>query len=297
MSYDLYFLPPKPTPLDDLARWLADRPHKTKEGTSFLHDNPETRVHFQWDVFAPEPGEGPEDPLTGAQLCLSIHYNRPSPFVREAAREAAAFARAFDLAAIDPQSGDRPRPFHPDRLVRDYVATSARITRDLHDRHDIPFASRLLPTAELDRIWEWNDAVPDRQAALGRDIGVLRIRTAGGPETPIVFTTWTDGAPALVPRVQAVMILRDRLAPRRGVLRRRGGNHVEILDWDSFTRAFADHMTEDHASGGFLLGGRGLAARVDARTGGVPFDGFMESYGLAPRAFPDLLDAEWFVAS
>lgn len=302
MSYDIYFRPGAPLPVAALKRYFSQRPCTTVADGDADYDNPETGVHFQWWFGPPEPGDDADDPVTGTQATMSVNFNRPSIFIREATREAEAFARTFDMQMIDLQADGKALPFDAGKLARDYLASAQSVTSRLVENLGTG-QPPTLPRARIEEIWAWNDRRETRYTQLDDDLFLPKIMLfdrGGHIETVI---TWGDGVPMCFPRVDTVLCLRRDTAPRTGFFRKRQQDLVELLPFDTFLADFGDLFPPSDRFGGTWAShssdGPALRARLTARAtrNAQTMSAWKDQSGATILPFHAILDREFFDAA
>ena len=74
---------------------------------------------------------------------------------------------------------------------------------------------RTLPRETLRAVWEWNFARQAWNDELGDHVFVPRIYFFDGGDAVTTAVLWTDAMPAILPRVDRVLLYRDALRPRK----------------------------------------------------------------------------------
>lgn len=298
MSYDLYFKSANPIPVTALKHHFETRPNNDVTVDMVDYDNPETGVHFQWWYGEPEPGEDAADPLSGAQATLSVNFNRPTPFVREAAHEAAALAEAFDMQMIDPQADGNARPFDADTFVSGYIASAQSVTKGLLDRVKADRPPTLCRRI-LTEVWSWNYGRNANEAQLTDDLFIPKIMLLQGDKGVETALTWADGVPMCCPRVETILCLRRETAPTTGFFRKQTQDLIEPIPFDAFLGDFGDFFAHSDRFGGTWAcqstDREALEHRLTRRatTHALPVDLWKAgSGGILP--FHAVLDAEYF---
>jgi hypothetical protein len=227
MSYDLYFSTRDGRSAiseEDFISYFERRRHYQSD-TQALYENEDTGVQFWFNYGAEESeGEGvngdeeggapeennPEREEFPTIASFNLNFNRPSFFVLEADIEVGQFVGNFDLVIYDPQIGRRGAYLSED-FISTWSRTNARSCSFLAGQHQSE--TYLYNGDELRRIWEWNYQREDRQ--LGNDYFVPRISLLETNGEVKSFVVWGDGIPIALPRVDALILGRQELKPRR----------------------------------------------------------------------------------
>lgn len=282
MSYDLFFLVPEDRPavsIDDFAAYFGSRPWYQLNGAQALYGNENTGVYFVFDHIeaddefdmadlgeddedadddADAPPSPPADGLKPANVSLNVNYFRPHIFGLEAAPEIEAFVREFDLRVDDPQFDGMGRgEFSVDHFLQGWNAGNRfayqAITQQMRESDEQPVREfHTLPTAEIERVWRWNHAAADLQTRLGEGVFVPHIRFIHHDGGVCSFVVWGDAIGTVLPRTDYVILVRDELAPRRGLLRRKQTD-MSLVPHDDALRAMGGPSAKsDHVEPYFL---------------------------------------------
>ncbi|QDT14574.1 hypothetical protein [Alienimonas californiensis] len=238
MSYDLFLKPSdassdgEPPRVETLRSYLAARgPYLFGKAagvgspTGVRYGHGDTGVTFTLDLApAGEGGTNPEDPTVAA---FAIDLLVPRFFARTAAAELAALCARFDLIAEDPQTGDAG-PFDPTAFLDGWERVAEMAARQVAGRGQAPPA---LPAAALDAAHDWNahraewrdrmppdgPGIPRMQLRLARAAALPNPRKGdpGEPATARTWCAWVDAAPIVLPPCDDVLLVRDKLRPRR----------------------------------------------------------------------------------
>jgi len=207
MSYDLFFTFPKPIPRSLVEEYFASRPHYQNNG-SVVYQNQDTGVYF---VFELHSDTDDDDQLVGASL--NLNYFRPHIFGLEAEPEIRAFVECFQPNIEDPQMhGMGEGPFTPDGFLAGWNAGNAFAYESITSQQEGPFLS--CPEAKLEAAWRWNKAKAATQESCGDMLfvpSILFVTVDGQLQSAVV---WGDGIPTLMPPTDAVIVFRDKLAPK-----------------------------------------------------------------------------------
>ncbi|MFY0692512.1 MAG: hypothetical protein JXR14_11400 [Paracoccaceae bacterium] len=255
MSYDLFFIPADmPLDLGMLKTFLSERRFYHTGKNHAVYDNPATDVKFVWEFGEELPGaQAQSAPARGAKAVLSVDYMNPTFFAREAAIEVDALMRSFDLKVYDPQE-DRmsESPFDADAYEDSYARHAGAMAMSLIENakpSDIP---PVCPRETLEMVWDWNYWHDDLKLGLEEDLFVPTIQFARYDGTLHTAVVWGDGVPALLPKVDMVLIAHLRIAPETGLLRRQKPFY-ELVPYDAFAHDFRGFFSPDPELGGGLV--------------------------------------------
>lgn len=217
MSYDLYF-----HRRDDAAvlpgafnAYFASRANYGQNGDPGFYANDDTGVYFSFQISDDRDGDE-ESGRPAAAATFNVNYVRPHIFGLEAEPELAAFVRHFDLTVEDPQlSGMGEGEYSRDGFLAGWNAGNDFGYRAMADRSGPSFADYVLPTERIETCWRWNLARRRLQQRLGDEVFVPRIMFIEVAGKPLSICAWPDGIPIALPQVDAVVVDRDELAPRR----------------------------------------------------------------------------------
>lgn len=204
MSYDL-FLSSKSRPLsgDQFRSWFEGRPGYTVHGEHAVYENEDTGVYFVFDHDA-----------TDSRVTFNLNYFRPHFFGLEAAPEVESFVAAFDLSIDDPQSdGMGNGPFTSNGFLRGWNAGNRLAYRAILSSDNRP-ETHVYPTADLERVWNWNVQRGSRQQEVGETLFVPKYMFMKGSPTAQVTVVWPDACPIYLPKADFVFVLRWQLSSR-----------------------------------------------------------------------------------
>jgi hypothetical protein len=248
MSFDLYFFGETLTQ-EALSAHFSSRPHYQVNSFQAIRENPDTGVHFIWDIAPTAKLEtsDAQDVLDDSPLTLNVNFNRPLPFMREAIAEIEALARAFDIRVMDPQAEhDSPRKIDGPALMESY----AKSAKWAASQFDHPY---LAPSADIDAAWLWNAQKSAIYDDLAEDLFLPSYSFCMLEGEVKSCVIWGDGVPMLTPRVDLVMMLRDQTAPKPGWLRNQK-TYLMPVPFDEFLERFGGwfqpRSTRDIASWG-----------------------------------------------
>lgn len=231
MSYDLFFKTKDCLTRDDFASYFGGRDRYELTENQAWYRNEDTGVYlsFEWD-----DDPDPELAKQGEELvAFNLNYFRPHIFGLEAEPEVAAFVAHFNLDILDifdPQvEGMGEGPYSGDGFLRGWNAGNRAAVRVWahHLSADTPLT---LPEAELTRTWRWNFGREELQERLGFNVFVPKIMFIRQDGVVKSLTTWADGIPLALPRVDMIVLAREELAPRHLFFFRRTG--LALVPWD-----------------------------------------------------------------
>ena len=232
MSYDLLVVGRPGSTVARSLEYFRSRPHYTVSDVQAVYENPDTGVYFVFELPEPADSDPEADVPRGTWLALILNLYRPSVFVLEATRELLALTVATESDVYDPQA-DEPAvgPFHPDEIVARWNDANRRGHEAIlqpRDGQELPAPPRTLPGEKLRAVWEWNHGRAAWNAELGEDVFVPRIFLFDGGVSVQTGVVWSDATPALLPRVDRVLVYRDALRPRSWLGRTKEPDLCEI---------------------------------------------------------------------
>ncbi len=204
------------------------------------------RVYQVREVFDGVDGEGPargvrlEGQIRAIAPCgeewgWNINYFRPSYFILEAEPEVSEFVKAFDLTVSDPQEGGMGEgEYRKDLLISGWnqgneFGCSAMLK---HPKRQEDVAT--LPSAMLHQVWKWNLGRKTLQEHIGNEQFVASVMFLRYENRTVSFATWIDAIPTVLPRVEMILIGRNKLARRRFLLKR---NDIALASWEQANQA------------------------------------------------------------
>lgn len=212
MSYDLFFIEPKITP-QQFETYFTDRNYYKVNNTQAWYENEDTGVYFCFD-YQDEPEEDPEAP--GFNISFNLNFFRPHFFALEAEPEVRNFVNHFGFKIHDPQThGMGEEPYNTEGFLRGWNHGNEFGYSAIMKSEEPPDVVHSRKKNELEAIWHWNYTRVQTQNTLGDDIFVPRIMFIQIDDKIKSVTMWPDAIPTLIPRVDALMIPRQELAPRR----------------------------------------------------------------------------------
>ncbi len=204
MSYDL-FLSSESRPLsgDQFRSWFEQRPGYTVHGDEARYENEDTGVYFSFEY-----------DTDNSTVAFNMNYYRPHFFGLEAVGEVEAFVEAFDLSPEDPQNdGMGDASFSKEGFLRGWNAGNQFAYRAILSSGDRS-ETQIYPTAELERIWNWNYHRISRQEEVGESLFVPKYMFMKGSPTAQVTVVWPDACPIYLPKADFVLVLRWQLSSR-----------------------------------------------------------------------------------
>ncbi|SKA02802.1 hypothetical protein SAMN02745126_03212 [Enhydrobacter aerosaccus] len=214
MSYDLYLKPRSGTITEgQMLDYFRAQPNYTIESGQAFYENQSTGVYFWFDKHEAEP----DSPDSSYAVAFGVNFFRPSFFIYEAELEVAAFVREFDCVVLDPQShGMGEGEYRRNELISGWnhgneIAYRSVLTRQSQSGKR-PSA---LPAEQLTRIWNWNYCRPILQHEQTRDLFVPAIIFILIDGRLATMAVWPDCIPAILPKVDYLLIEREKFAPRR----------------------------------------------------------------------------------
>lgn len=257
MSYELLFRP-RAGALDrkHVKNFFDLRMHYSVDDDDAWYRNEDTGTGFVLTMRA-------EAESVGA-LNFKIGDFLPSFIGEEASQELAAVVDALDLIVADSIEQDaQQRSFEPEKFLTDW-----------HHRNELAYQSRVnearsgplfsLPRAELDRAWRWNIARDRRRTEHGARRFVPRVMFFAIEGIARSTALWPDAIPALLPRVDYLIIHRQVFAPRKFLLVK---SDVAVVSW------------------------RQASLLIEAHSGGTDETGYLIAYDDPPREVGDFVKA------
>ncbi len=247
VSYDLLLVHHPGSPAAPSLEFFRARPHYTVSDTQATYENPDTNVYFDFETTTPDTSDPEAVEPEGTWLALNLNLYRPSVFGLEAARELAAVTAATDSDVFDLQAGKPDvRPFDPDAFLERWNDANVKAHQALlaPREGDTPMPPpRTLPGQQLRAVWEWNVARQQWNDQLGADVFVPRVFLLDAGERVETAVVWTDAMPAMLPRVDRVLVYRDALRPKRWAGRKQPPDLTE-LTWAELAPHLAAPVTE-----------------------------------------------------
>jgi hypothetical protein len=244
VSYDLFFRSRSPEmrfSCEDFVRYFMQRPWYEAKESQAVYWNEDSGVYFYFE-YSERSGDsevGHESDSSLLPVTFSLNYFRPHPFGLEAELEVAAFIEAFDLTVSDPQvSGMGDGEYSKEGFLRGWNAGNA-VSYQAILSHYPSRRFLTLPSSRIEAFWRWNFNRKARQIEIGNTAFVPRIfffDIGGEVQTGVA---WVGGMPILLPFVDLVFVIRQRLAsPQSGF---RPTEDIVVFSWrelESIIRRF-----------------------------------------------------------
>ncbi len=245
MHYDLYFAPRQSevvfTP-EEFDAYFRDRPHYSIMGTNAIYHNEDTGVQF---LFVYERIECEDENLEAVEEDRSsvasfyMNYLRPHFFIREAIPEIEAFIDTFKMIVEDPHEGGMGRgDFSREIFIREWDRNNRQEYQAFLKQQGNQDSIYCYPTEELDRIWKWNQNRETYQDSLGEHIYVPLITFVSTKQGAKTVTAWTDAISIALPKVDIVLMPRQKLAPKRLFWRK---IDITVSDWEEIKTKVGDY--------------------------------------------------------
>jgi hypothetical protein len=209
-TLDLYFKPA--VRRIRMVTYFATRPHFSIENDVVLYENPDTGVYFSLKLRC---GRNVVLQRSVVSAEFEINYFRPSFFGIEAEREIAALVAAFNPRIEDPQMhGMGDGPYTRDGFLSGWNFGNAFAASGRSPDKQYGWKIAVIPAEQLHATWEWNYHRAERA---GRSpslfIPVIRYLLSEGRCCRAVI--WGEGVPALLPKVDYVLVGRIVAGERR----------------------------------------------------------------------------------
>jgi len=253
MSYDLYFMPRFGDLLErNFVDYFAARSNYRIANSQAWYENEDTGVYFAFERERDGADESShDDPTSRYAASFNINFYRPSYFILEAESEVTAFVRQFDLVVFDPQThGIGEGEYQPDGLISGWHHGNRFACSTLSDQSGDRNAIASLPSRRLAEIWSWNRNRQGLQTSIGESMFVPKVVFLRRNEGVLTAAAWPDAIPAILPKVDLLLIPRQELAPRRFWSRK---EDIAVASWTDVAQLLMKHGSH-HASGGLALG-------------------------------------------
>jgi hypothetical protein len=250
MSYDLFFIPNGAVPdTQAMANWFETQSHceiftTRRERKQAEYDHPLTQTHMLFDLGAmPDPSD-PDTPFASAVAFLNLNYMRPLYFADTAADLAAGFMQAFDLHAYDPQENvTLSAPLDKAAFRAAYARQALQAVQALRKAEPdmVPFTK---PKADLRAVNDWNLGVQARHDDPDEKHFNPHLQWIRHDGVLGTFFVWGDAVVTHSPRTDFVVMVQDKLAPKRGLFSGRIP-WVSILSWDEYVTLCGPALQQD----------------------------------------------------
>lgn len=284
MSYDLY-LKPRSGALSKYRffSYFEGRGLYTLQGEQAWYQNEDTGVYFSFELSNTDETAEDDDPAMSYPLSFNMNFFRPSFFVLEAEPELSRVVSDLNCAVFDPQAdgmgqGDYDAELFVSGWKKGNEFGYSAVLRDSANRTGVVG----MPTAELERIWQWNYSRGDLQQELGDSVFVPRIIFFKHGAGLVSAVVWSDAIPTAFPKVDSVVVYRKELAPRK-LFRRR--ETINIVDWaevepiiESVARPHSGTLVHEYAEAppSIIAFVKGLPPST-VQLNGVPADSVLDS--------------------
>lgn len=273
MSYDLFFLVPddrEPISRQAFREYFARRKWYQIQGEQAWYNNENTGVYFAFDYGDPEvdsdisddldlelePHEDidePDDGLHSANVMFNVNYFRPHTFGMEAEIEVSLFVAHFDLSVDDPQNSGMGRgTYTPNGFITGWNAGNefgfGAMIAQIHEEGAEPLDQfNTLPSTEIERYWRWNYHADALQDSLGEGVFVSQVMFLKVDDQVQSAVVWGDAMPIAIPRTDLIVLVRDELAPKKGIFRRKSQDYciVEASGVVKNIRSFVNRQDHD----------------------------------------------------
>ena len=245
MSYDLYFTKPEIT-LQQFEDYFRRRDNYKVENAQAWYENEDTGVYFCFE-FSDEDSKD----LDFGKISFNLNFFRPHFFALEAEIEVKEFIDKFGFSINDPQNeGMAEGPFTKEGFIRGWNYGNEFGYRSILNSDDPPEVIHHRPTNELYSIWQWNHQKSIIQDRLGENIFVPRIMFVVLENILTSVVVWPDAISTLIPQVDALIIPRSELAPKRFFKKK---DDICILQFDKVLNAINQYKTDNYCIPSYSL--------------------------------------------
>ncbi|HBF33264.1 TPA: hypothetical protein DDW35_01745 [Candidatus Sumerlaeota bacterium] len=212
MSYDLYFrsAPGKPEfSHTDFLGYFKNKAHYKLSKTQAWYNNENTGVYFSFDY---EGKTSPDDEVDDelGPVIFNMNYARPHVFANEAAIEIKEFIETFGLGILDTQIDGMNETYSTPGFMQGWNQGNMMGIAAFAGKGS-QGAPLTLPHADLERYWRWNRLRDSLQKKVGDGVFVPRVSFCQDQGQVKSFVVWTDGIPILIPKVDAVVLVRKNI--------------------------------------------------------------------------------------
>jgi hypothetical protein len=216
VSYDLFFATRDNHALiteTDFISYFSNRNNYKISGSDAGYFNEDTGVYFSFSY---------EEEYIAT---FNINYWRPGFFALEAASEIEPFVSYFDLIVDDPQRDGMGRgDFSREAFIAGWTKSNKWACSIFKERSEQVF---LYPGDILKRYWQWNFERKELQRYFGESIFVPKISFAAMADGVKSYAVWGDAYPIIIPRVDALFLVRETLTRRQWFKKKRETTFVE----------------------------------------------------------------------
>jgi hypothetical protein len=216
MSYDLFFNYKFGRIIEesDFRAYFSSRPNYNVNMSSAIYQNEDTGVYFYFNYA--DDGERnieDEEEQVSSHLSFNLSYARPHIFGLEAEPEVKAFVEHFDLDIQDPQQeGMGQGPYSSEGFLRGWNFGNqfghSVLLNKISPGQPAPWA---LSREKIEKVWFWNMGIRSLYARMATDVYIPRIIYIERNGTLFTAVIWPDGMPAIMPEVDCVLVIRDKL--------------------------------------------------------------------------------------
>jgi len=243
MNYILHFQPRtagQPITHDQIKHYFKERHHYTVNDYQSLYNNEDTGVFFTFEYGGQR--QLPEGP---ASDILPVYFNlacgKPHIFALEAETELSGFINNFLVRVSDPaMKGGSYADYDEMDFFRGWT-----LINEAHYREpgNVSTLSKLpvLPLALMEKIWRWNYHVADMQAELGQSGFVPRVMFIENQSTFSTAVVWTDAQPAVLPRVDMIILYRRQKGQGLGLNKK---EDIALIDFSELEPWLKDYLRE-----------------------------------------------------
>lgn len=209
-----------------------------------MYENETTGVYFQFEYFDDDQSPNAEDPSEEYfPVAFYLNYMRPSFFVLEAEPEVREFVRNCSMLVLDPQADDTAaREYDPQGFVDTWQYGNVS-GYQVVVQEDIKVHT--LPATTLQRIWKWNYGRNQLQAAHGENVFVPKIMVFDHLGQTVTGVAWADAIPIVIPRVDLLIMVRERLAPRKWFVRPKDAAVVQLEEFETLLSRHVSVSTDE----------------------------------------------------
>lgn len=198
MGYELIFRSREngaAPPIEDLRGFFENRVHYRMDGFIAQYLNEDTGVYFWFDL------AGERSPS------FHLNYARPHVFALEAANELTSFVNQFDLVVDDTPEGSE---FRRETFQRDWSEGNRNGYRAASDPSTGYTGWFTRAYARIEQEWRWNYQRAAFQERVGDSVFVPKVSyfLANGALTS--GAVWSDAISVALPKVDYILLVRDR---------------------------------------------------------------------------------------
>ncbi len=275
MSYDLYFTSPSIS-LDEFESYFSKNPlYELNNGQAF-YQNDATGVYF----FFSHGAEDEDDFDFNVEASFNLNFYRPHFFSLEAVAEVEQFVSHFNCEIVDPQNDGMDNSlFSLDGFLKGWNAGNHYAVKSIYSKPDSPNNISLMPTKRLEKIWQWNYSIAEKNSIFGERLFVPRIIFMKVNGMIGTCAVWPDAIPTFLPSVDFLYVPRKNNAPKK-LLKKRTEDNCLIYKRD-FPKFFLDYIVEDSGIEAFKLPNPETPGFIKRYISGLTaFDGQIEGIAI-----------------